>query len=95
MAFNEGCRPNYWFCSVLVNPEKYGETRDELLHRLIGNNIQARPLWDLIHRQQPYRENQAYRIEKALYYQQHLINIPCSTNLTAEEVDIVVEHLRR
>ena len=46
----------------------------------------ARPLWGLIHQQKPYLDCQAYRIEQAPYYQQNLINLPCSSNLTGEQV---------
>lgn len=94
MAFNEGCRPNHWFYSVLVDPDLYGIDRDELLQELNAVGIQTRPLWGLIHQQKPYQECEAYRIEEALYYQQNLINLPCSSNLTGEQVEVVVEYLR-
>ena len=51
------------------------------------------PLWGLIHRQKPYLDCQAYRIEQAPYYQQNLLNIPCSSNLTSKQIDKVVEKL--
>lgn len=38
--------------------------------------------------------NLAYQIEKAQYFVDHLINIPCSSSLTEEEVEIVVEWLK-
>ena len=38
--------------------------------------------------------NQAYQIEKAQHFVDHLINIPCSSSLTEEEVEIVVEWLK-
>ncbi|MBF8436535.1 LegC family aminotransferase [Halanaerobiaceae bacterium Z-7014] len=94
MAFNEGCRPNHWFYSVLVDPDLYGIDRDELLQELNAVGIQTRPLWGLIHQQKPYLDCQAYRIEQAPYYQQNLINLPCSSNLTAEQVKTVVRYLR-
>jgi perosamine synthetase len=43
-------------------------------------------VWELIHRQTPYKPNKAYQIDKANYYREHILNIPCSSNLTEEQV---------
>lgn len=93
LPFREDTRANHWFYSVMVDKEKYGIDRDELLKRLNATNIQTRPLWGLIHKQKPYLDNQSYRIEQALVYEKNLINIPCSTNLTEEDIKVVIEHL--
>lgn len=58
---------------------------------LQSSQIQIRPIWGLIHEQKPYLGAQAYKIEKASYYATHIINIPCSTNLTEEDVRYVTE----
>ena len=47
----------------------------------------------LIHKQKPYLDNQSYRIEKAGFYEKNLINVPCSSNLSEDEVEVVVEKL--
>lgn len=95
LPFRTDTRANHWFYSVIVDKEKYGIDRDELLKKLNGNNIQARPLWGLIHKQKPYINNQAYKIEKAYYYEKNLINVPCSSNLGEEDVRIVLKMLKR
>ena len=74
---------------------KYGIDRDELLRKLNEANIQTRPLWRLIHKQKPYLDNQAYRIEKAEFYEDNLINIPCSSSLSEDEVLRVIDTLKR
>ena len=94
LPFRSDTRANHWFYSIIVDKEKYGMERDELLRKLNENNIQTRPLWRLIHRQKPYVSNQTYRIEKAYYFEKNLINVPCSSNLSEEDVEIVVEKLR-
>lgn len=93
LPFRSDTRANHWFYSVIVDKEKYGIDRDELLRKLNENYIQSRPLWKLVHKQKPYLKNQTYKIEKAYFYEKNLINIPCSSNLTEEEVNIVVEKL--
>ena len=95
LPFRADTRANHWFYSLIVDKEKYGMDRDELLRKLNEQNIQARPLWGLIHKQKPYLYCQTYKIEKAYYYEKKLLNIPCSSNLSSEEVEIVIEQLQR
>jgi perosamine synthetase len=86
---------NYWFYSLIVDKYQYGLSRDELLKLLMGKGIEARPLWRLNHLQKPYQEFQSYKIEKAVHYQECLLNLPCSVGLTAEEQSFVVEHIKK
>jgi aminotransferase in exopolysaccharide biosynthesis len=95
LPFRSDARANHWFYSVIVDKDKYGMDRDELLRKLNENNIQTRPLWGLIHKQKPYLTNQTYKIEKAYFYEKNLINIPCSSNLSKEDVEIVIEFLKK
>ena len=93
LPFRNDTRANHWFYSVIVDKEKYGMDRDELLRKLNDNKIQTRPLWGLIHNQKPYLENQVYKIEKSKFYEKNLINIPCSSSLSEEEVETVLSFL--
>lgn len=94
LPFREDTRANHWLYSIMVDKAKYGIHRDELLKRLNDNDIQARPLWALIHKQKPYLGAQSYKIEKALYYEKNLLNLPCSTNLTKAEIETVIDELK-
>ena len=95
LTFRKGIRPNYWFYSLVVDKEKYGLNKDELLRKLVSENIQTRPIWGLIHQQKPYQKYQAYQMEKALWYYERVLNIPCSSNLTEDEVEIVISKLKK
>lgn len=95
LPFRSDTRANHWFYSVVVNQRSYGMNRDELLRTLNDQCIQTRPLWGLIHRQKPYRNNEAYKIEKAYHYEKNLINIPCSSNLSEDDVKRVIHRLAR
>lgn len=95
LPFRPDTRANHWFYSIIVDKDKYGIDRDELLIKLNDANIQTRPLWRLIHKQKPYLESQSYRIEKAKYYEKNLINVPCSSNLSEDEVGLVVKSLEK
>ena len=94
LPFVEGIRANHWFYSLKIDKEKYGIGRDELLQKLVDARIQTRPIWGLIHQQKPYSACQNYEIEKALYYYDRILNLPCSSNLTEKEVYQVIEKIR-
>jgi perosamine synthetase len=90
-SFNERARNNHWFYTLLTNSNIL--TRDVLIQKLKERNIETRPIWKLIHTQSIYEENQAYFIEKAYTYWNQMINIPCSSNLSIEEIDYVIKEL--
>ena len=94
LPFEEGIRANHWFYSLKIDKQKYGIGRDELLQKLVGAGIQTRPIWGLIHQQKPYANCQSYEIEKALYYYDRILNLPCSSNLTEKEVYQVIEKIK-
>ncbi len=88
MEFRNNIRPNYWFYSYTTRD------RDRLLQYLDDKKIQTRPIWKLIHMLKPYGNSQSYQIEKALYYYNHILNLPCSSNLTQDEVKTVSEAIQ-
>ncbi|MGV8155094.1 MAG: LegC family aminotransferase [Alkaliphilus sp.] len=93
LEFKNSIRTNYWFYALSIGKE-YPLNRDEVIKYLSSKKIQARPIWGLINEQKPYLNNQSYKIEKAKYYLRHIVNIPCSSNLTREDVLYIVECLK-
>ena len=87
LPFSPNIRPNYWFYSLLVDEAKYGLGRDELMKKLLDANIQCRPVWKLINEQKPYTFALSFDIVKAKGYERTILNIPCSTNLTEEQIE--------
>jgi perosamine synthetase len=94
MEFRDGTRPNHWFYSLLIDDEKFGMDRDTLLVKLNDMGVQTRPIWGLIHQQKPYLEKVAYQIETAKRSIKSILNLPCSSNLTSEEVLQVIETIK-
>ena len=47
----------------------------------------------MIQDQADYPKNEAYGDEKARYYLDRIVNLPCSTSLTEEDAERVVEVL--
>ncbi len=86
-------RGNYWFYACCC--EDGITNRDCLIQHLSEQKIQSRPIWGLIHEQKPYRKFPVYNIEKAKQYWSRVVNIPCSSNLTEEDVLRVVAGIRK
>ena len=85
----EECRSNHWFFSLYL--EDSGLDRDTVIEKLQAQQIQTRPVWALIHEQADYPRNEAYGLDKALAYRKYIVNLPCSTNLSFEDCDRVIE----
>ncbi|MGZ3656842.1 MAG: LegC family aminotransferase [Bdellovibrionota bacterium] len=85
---------NLWMPCLQIDAEEYGEDREELMQRLGAAKIQARPVWELNHRQRPYREFGRMPTERAERLHRITLNIPCSVGLSGEDQARVVEELR-
>jgi len=93
LNFNKSNRPNYWFYTLML--DGYNINRDQVIKKLYENKIQTRPIWGLVHEQKPYLDAECYKIEKACYYHNKVINIPCSSNLKKEDVMKVVQYINK
>lgn len=92
LGFREDCtRPNKWFYSLYLTDERHD--RDTLIQKLHEQSIQTRPVWALIHQQADYGRNEAYAMAKAEDYRAHIVNLPCSTNLSKEDCQRVIDAL--
>jgi perosamine synthetase len=87
------CNSNCWFYSLVIERDVYGLDRDGLMMKFEAEKIQTRPIWKLNHQQKPYLGNQAYRVERAQFWFDRILNIPCSVGLTDEELERVVKVL--
>ncbi|MBI4351545.1 MAG: LegC family aminotransferase [Elusimicrobia bacterium] len=86
----EGTSPNYWFYSLLIDKAAFGLDREGLMAALGKAGIQTRPVWHLNNLQEPYRRNQAYKVNRAPWFVERVLNLPCSTGLTKEQAARVV-----
>ena len=89
LPFRADISPNYWFYSYVTDGR-----RDELIAGLAKRNIQSRPIWELMHRLKPYADCRSYELERCVYYHANVVNLPCSTNLTEEDVKTVCAAVR-
>ncbi len=91
LPFKETVRSNKWFFSLYVGD--FAMDRDELIDYLQKKRIQTRSIWGLINDQTPYKNNEAYGLEKAVMYHKNIVNLPCSTNLTDSGIQRVCDEI--
>jgi perosamine synthetase len=86
--------PNYWFYPLLIEKKRFGMDKGLLMDRLLAKGIQTRPVWYLNHLQKPYVNNQSYKIEKAFWFLQRVLNLPCSSSLKKNEIEKVASAIK-
>lgn len=94
VGFREGTLSNKWFYSLEINRDKVHATMREIITALEKCGVQTRAIWGLINEQLPYQNEATYELEKAPYYAERILNIPCSTQITDEEIEYVVEQIK-
>ncbi len=87
-------RSAFWLYTVLVDESTCATSSRDLLRRLAANKIQARPLWQPMHRSRAQDGVQAYRVEVADVIHQQALSLPSSVGLKEEELGRVVEVIR-
>ena len=94
MGFREDIDSNMWFYSLAINKDKVKATMREIITALEDRGVQTRAIWGLINEQVPYQQEKTYKLEKAPYYAERILNIPSSTQITREEIEYVVEQVK-
>ena len=64
-----------------------------MIEGLAQRKIQSRPIWLLNPDQAPYKNSQCMPLPNARDYVGKIVNIPCSSSLTEEEVRIVCQEI--
>ena len=95
MPFRDGVFSNMWFYSLKIDTSKITASMREIVKRLHEKAIQTRTVWGLIHEQKPYHDDDTYQLEKAPYYASRILNIPCSTQITEEEINYVANEIKQ
>ena len=94
-GFRKGTSSNKWLYALEIDRNKIRVGMRELIGALEKKGIQTRAVWGLINEQDPYRGEETYRLEKAPYYAERVLNIPCSTQITDEEIETVAKEIKQ
>ena len=83
-------RSAFWLSTVLIDGPRFGMDSRKLLRALEANGIQARPLWQAMHRSPAHRDSFAAQCPVAERLTRDALSLPCSTGLTGAEQDRVI-----
>ncbi|MBR3402150.1 MAG: LegC family aminotransferase [Parasporobacterium sp.] len=95
MSFRDGTDSNKWFYSLRIDRRRISASMREIITALEKKGIQTRAIWGLINVQRPYENEETYQLEKAPYYAERILNIPCSTQITEEEIRYVADEIKQ
>lgn len=95
MPFRDGTSSNKWFYSLKIDRTYIKASMREIISCLEKEGIQTRAIWGLINEQKPYEKEETYKLEKAPFYANRILNIPSSTQLTKEEITYVAKKVKQ
>jgi dTDP-4-amino-4,6-dideoxygalactose transaminase len=84
-----------WLYSIVVDGDKFGCTRDELLSKLIARGIESRPIWSPLHTMPIYAD--APRLGSGAVAERlaaQAVSLPSSVSLTADQQARVIDVVR-
>ena len=80
-----------WLYTVLIDAERFGMDSRALLQELDDARIQTRPLWQPLHLSPAHAGSFKAPCPVAADVQARALSLPCSTNLTDDEVERVID----
>lgn len=94
MPFRDNTSSNMWFYSLMINRDRINVSMRDIITSLDKRGVGTRAIWGLINEQKPYLEDETFELVKAPFYASRILNIPCSTNLTDEDISIVANTVK-
>ena len=87
-------RSSFWLYTVLVDEAEFGMDARALLRRLDEQGMQARPLWQPLHRSPAHAGAFSTSSEVADRLHARALSLPCSVDLAGEQQARVIETIR-
>lgn len=78
-----------WFSGIVLPEGSELRRAKEICAQLKKEDIEARSFWKPIHLQEPYKNCPKSKVDVAESLWQRIITLPCSTNVTEKELEIV------
>lgn len=86
-------RSTRWLTCILIDPGKFGATREDVRLHLDSLNIEARPVWKPLHMQPVFKKYRCRGGEVAEDFFNRGLCLPSASNLTEEELKRVSDAL--
>ncbi len=90
MAQAPWARSTFWLNTILVDEKEYGMDSRTLMKRLAQRGIQARPLWQPLHKSPAHPDAQCSGGDVAARLNQQALSLPSSVGLSAEDLQLVI-----
>jgi perosamine synthetase len=82
----------YWLYSIVVHPQEFGISRDELMAILRNYKIESRPLFPPIHRQPIYETGKSLPVAEKL--SENGLSLPSAVTLSTNDLAWTIEVIR-
>jgi pyridoxal phosphate-dependent aminotransferase EpsN len=83
-----------WLSCFLVDPERFGAERDQIIAALEAKNIESRPLWKPMHLQPLYAHAECHGGQVAERLFRTGLCLPSSSSLAPTDQDLVIDTVR-
>lgn len=93
--FSKTSGSSCWFSGIVLPEGKKLSDVKAICKKLKEDEIEARPFWKPVHLQKPYENCPKSKVCVAEKLWQRIITLPCSTNITDNQMEKVVEALRK
>lgn len=84
-------RSNRWLTCIIVDPARFGATREDLRQALEDANIESRPLWKPLHLQPVFKGSPYYGAGVAERLFDNGLCLPSGSNLKIEDLKRIVD----
>lgn len=89
-------KTNWWMFSILVDQKQFGYSRNELMNKLFGKNIETRPFFYPLPKLPPYqKDNQDKNFPVTYELADKGINIPSFDSLNKKQLAFVTESIKQ
>lgn len=89
------CDNSFWLYSILIEAKEFGMDSKQFYRKLIEQNIQSRPFFKPIHTMPMFQKCDSTDLSGANWLWERGVNIPSSVGLTDQELDRVIQTIRR
>jgi pyridoxal phosphate-dependent aminotransferase EpsN len=87
-------RHTRWLTCVTIDPARFGADRETLRKIMEADNVEARPVWKPMHMQPIFASCEVYGGAVGADLFERGLCLPSGSNMTAEEQDRVIAHVR-
>ena len=94
MSESPSARSSFWLNTILVDESRYGIDSRTLMKRLMRQGVQARPLWEPIHKSLAHSHSPHVGGEVAADLNRRALSLPSSVGISDDEIQTVISAVK-